>query len=76
MVNFQVDDLNGVLEKLSAAGVSVDAGREECDYGRFGWFTDPERGTRLRFGSHQGELARRATRQRIMVGCQAAKIVY
>jgi predicted enzyme related to lactoylglutathione lyase len=36
MLNFQVDDLNGVLEKLSAAGVSVDAKREECDYGRFG----------------------------------------
>jgi predicted enzyme related to lactoylglutathione lyase len=76
MGNFQVDDLNGVLEKLSAVGVSLDAKREECDYGRFGWFTDPERGTRSRFGSHQGELARRATRQRIMVGCQAAKIVY
>ena len=42
MLNFQVDDLNGVLEKLSAAGVLVDAKREEYDYGRFGWFTDPE----------------------------------
>jgi predicted enzyme related to lactoylglutathione lyase len=42
MLNFQVDDLNGVLEKLSEAGVSVDAKREEYDYGRFGWFTDPE----------------------------------
>jgi predicted enzyme related to lactoylglutathione lyase len=42
MLNFQVDDLNGVLEKLSAAGVSVDAKREEYDYGRFGWFTDPQ----------------------------------
>jgi len=42
MLNFQVDDLNGVLEKLSAEGVSVDAKREEYDYGRFGWFSDPE----------------------------------
>jgi predicted enzyme related to lactoylglutathione lyase len=42
MLNFQVHDLNGVLEKLSAAGVSVDAKCEEYDYGRFGWFTDPE----------------------------------
>ncbi len=42
MLNFQGGDLNGVLEKLSAAGVSVDAKREEYDYGRFGWFTDPE----------------------------------
>jgi predicted enzyme related to lactoylglutathione lyase len=42
MLNFQVDDLDGVLERLSSAGVSVDAKREEYDYGRFGWFTDPE----------------------------------
>jgi predicted enzyme related to lactoylglutathione lyase len=42
MRNFQVDDLNGVLEKLSAAGVSVDAKREEYHYGRFGWFSEPE----------------------------------
>ena len=40
VLNFQLHDLNGVLEKLSAAGVSVDAKREEYDYGRFGWFTD------------------------------------
>ena len=40
MLNFQVHDLNGVLEKLSAAAVSVDTKREESDYGRFGWFTD------------------------------------
>jgi predicted enzyme related to lactoylglutathione lyase len=41
MLNFQVDDLNGVSEKLSAAGVSVDAKRGQYDYGRFAWFTDP-----------------------------------
>jgi predicted enzyme related to lactoylglutathione lyase len=43
MLNFQVDDLDGVLDKLAAAGVSVDPKREEYgDYGRFGWFTDLE----------------------------------
>jgi predicted enzyme related to lactoylglutathione lyase len=42
MLNFQVDDLDAVLERLSAAGVSVDPMREDYDYGRFGWFTDPE----------------------------------
>lgn len=41
MLNFQVDDLNGVLERLSSAGVVVDPKREEHEYGRFGWFTDP-----------------------------------
>jgi len=42
MLNFQVDDLDAVLDKLSAAGVAVDPKRDNYDYGRFGWFTDPE----------------------------------
>jgi predicted enzyme related to lactoylglutathione lyase len=42
MLNFQVDDLEAVLDKLSAAGVEVDPKREDYEYGRFGWFTDPE----------------------------------
>jgi predicted enzyme related to lactoylglutathione lyase len=42
MLNFQVDDLNALLDKLSAAGVSVDPKRDDSEYGHFGWFTDPE----------------------------------
>ena len=42
MLNFQVDDLDGLLEQLLAAGVLVDPRREDYEYGRFGWFTDPE----------------------------------
>ena len=42
MLNFQVDNLDALLDKLSAAGISVDPKRETYDYGRFGWFTDPE----------------------------------
>jgi catechol 2,3-dioxygenase-like lactoylglutathione lyase family enzyme len=42
MLNFQVDNLDAVLERLSAAGASVDPRREDYDFGRFGWFTDPE----------------------------------
>jgi predicted enzyme related to lactoylglutathione lyase len=42
MLNFQVDDLDAVLDKLASAGVAVDPKREEYDYGRFGWFIDPE----------------------------------
>ena len=42
MLNFQVDDLDGLLDRLIAAGVSVDPKRETLDYGKFGWFTDPE----------------------------------
>jgi predicted enzyme related to lactoylglutathione lyase len=42
MLNFQVDYLNAVLDGLIAAGVSVDAKRETHEYGKFGWFSDPE----------------------------------
>jgi predicted enzyme related to lactoylglutathione lyase len=42
MLNLQVDDLDGVLDRLIDAGVPVDPRRETYDFGRFGWFTDPE----------------------------------
>jgi predicted enzyme related to lactoylglutathione lyase len=42
MLNFQVDDLEALLKKLEADGVAVDSKRESADYGKFGWFTDPE----------------------------------
>src|ERR1700753_1580882 len=42
MLNLQVDDLAGVLEKLRAAGVNVDPKVDDSEYGKFGWFTDPE----------------------------------
>jgi predicted enzyme related to lactoylglutathione lyase len=42
MLNFQVDDLDALLDALIAAGVSVDPKRDSYDFGRFGWFTDPE----------------------------------
>jgi predicted enzyme related to lactoylglutathione lyase len=42
MLNFCVDDLDGVMERLIASGVPVVPHRETYDYGRFGWFTDPD----------------------------------
>lgn len=42
MLNFQVDDLDALLNQLAAEGVEVDPKREDYDFGRFGWFTDPE----------------------------------
>ncbi len=42
MINLQVDDLDGLLDRLTNAGVTVDPKRESYDFGKFGWFTDPE----------------------------------
>lgn len=42
MINLQVDDLDAVLDRLIAEGVSVDAKRDSYDFGKFGWFTDLE----------------------------------
>ena|SRR5215467_15947345 len=42
MLNFQVDDLDALLDTLIAAGATVDPKRENTEYGRFGWFNDPE----------------------------------
>jgi len=42
VVNFRVDSLTEVMDKLEAAGVRLDPKRDEYDFGRFGWFWDPE----------------------------------
>ncbi len=42
MLNFRVEGLDALLDELSAAGVDVDAKRETYEYGKFGWFNDPE----------------------------------
>jgi predicted enzyme related to lactoylglutathione lyase len=42
MLNLQVDDLDGLLDRLADEGVAVDATRATYDFGRFGWITDPE----------------------------------
>ncbi len=43
MINLMVDDLDAMLASLRDAGVEVDAHIEESEFGRFGWFMDPER---------------------------------
>jgi predicted enzyme related to lactoylglutathione lyase len=42
MINFRVDDLDGLLRQLDADGVWIDAKREDYEYGRFAWIMDPE----------------------------------
>lgn len=42
MLNLRVDDLDGLLLQLAAAGVAIDPKREDYPYGRFAWIVDPE----------------------------------
>ncbi|PXV54678.1 hypothetical protein SAMN04487785_112105 [Dyella jiangningensis] len=42
MVNFRVDDLQGLLTRLKDAGVTEDDSVQESEFGRFGWVMDPE----------------------------------
>nr|WP_294737022.1 VOC family protein [uncultured Flavobacterium sp.] len=42
MVNFRVEDLDGLMEKLIAEGVKTDEKRMNESYGKFAWIYDPE----------------------------------
>ena len=42
MIDYRVDDLDGLLEQLAAAGVTIDPKREEAGYGKFAWIVDPD----------------------------------
>jgi predicted enzyme related to lactoylglutathione lyase len=42
MMNFIVEDLDGLLAVLREEGVEIDPKREDYDYGRFAWIMDPE----------------------------------
>ncbi|MGH9502477.1 MAG: VOC family protein [Terriglobales bacterium] len=42
MINYRVDDLDGLLQALSQEGVKIDSRREDHDYGRFAWIMDPD----------------------------------
>ena len=42
MINFRVADLDALLAKLRAEGVTVDERAEKSEFGYFGWAMDPE----------------------------------
>jgi catechol 2,3-dioxygenase-like lactoylglutathione lyase family enzyme len=42
MINYRVDDLDALLEDLKKSGIEIDPHREDYDYGRFAWITDPD----------------------------------
>jgi len=41
MINYRVDDLDGLLNAMRADGVAIEK-REDSDYGCFAWVMDPE----------------------------------
>lgn len=46
MINYRVNDLDGLLTQLAAAGVWIDPKRDDQEYGRFAWIQDCD-GNRL-----------------------------
>jgi len=42
MVNYIVDDLDALLDRLKQEGVNIDAKRMNESYGRFAWIYDPD----------------------------------
>lgn len=40
MIDYRVDDLDGLLAGLAEAGVWIDPKHEDTDYGRFAWIRD------------------------------------
>lgn len=53
MVNFRVDDLDGMIAGLEANGVEI-LGRQDEDYGRFAWIMDPD-GVKIELWQQLGE---------------------
>ena len=42
MINLIVDDLDGCLARVRESGATVMPDVEDSEFGRFGWFVDPE----------------------------------
>ena len=42
MINYRVDDLDGLLAQLRAAGVEIVGGPEAHENGKFAWIMDPD----------------------------------
>lgn len=43
MINYRVDDLAGLLARLSENGIEIVAGPESHENGKFAWIMDPDR---------------------------------
>lgn len=54
MINYRVDDLDGLLKKLKKAGIKALQGPESHNNGKFAWILDPE-GNKLEFWEPNGK---------------------
>lgn len=52
MLNLRVDDLDGMVARIEAAGETV-LGRQDEPYGRFAWLMDPQ-GLKIELWQHIG----------------------
>lgn len=59
MINLRVDDLDGALAQVRAAGAQVVGDIETHEQGRFAWFIDPA-GMRIELWEQRGDAARPA----------------
>ena len=55
MVNYRVDDLEGLIKTLKEEGVEIVGEIETYDYGKFGWALDPE-GNKIEFWEPNDEV--------------------
>jgi predicted enzyme related to lactoylglutathione lyase len=55
MLNLVVDDLDGALAQVAAAGARLVGGVQAFEYGRFGWFIDPD-GNKIELWEPSGML--------------------
>ena len=62
MFNLVVDDLDGALAQVREGGAELVGGIEEQEYGRFGWFMDPE-GNKVELWQPNGASCRRRGRR-------------
>ncbi len=42
MINYRVDDMDGMIAQLTAAGIDILQGPESHENGKFAWIMDPE----------------------------------
>jgi predicted enzyme related to lactoylglutathione lyase len=42
MINYRVDDMAGMIEQLSGAGIEIIQGPESHENGKFAWIMDPD----------------------------------